>query len=124
MSMRERMLAVIGDGAPDRVPFVQYSGMAAPNEEVWAKIGSENIGVLTWCSAHRFERPHCRIEQEDISRNGRRGRRNTMVTPVGSLTEEKLLVPDMGGVTGFAKHYVETIDDYKGKHSVNQFSGG
>ena len=113
MNMRERMLAVIRGYKPDRVPFVKYDTIAAPNEKIWDKIGKDNMGLLRWCTAHRFEHPNCHFEQEEIIRNGKRGWRNTMFTPAGSLFEEKLLVPNMGNVTGFAKHYIETLNDYK-----------
>lgn len=112
MNIRERMLAVVREAKPDRVPFVQYDNLAAPNEKIWDKIGKDNMGVLRWCTAHRFEHPNCHFEREEITRDGQCGWRNTMVTPAGSLFEEKLLVPNMGGVTGFAKHYVKTVDDY------------
>jgi hypothetical protein len=110
--MRERMLAVIRQQTPDRVPFVQYDGLAAPNEEVWDLVGKENIGVLRWCSAYWFEHDNCRIEREEIRIDGRQGYRNTLVTPRGELYEEKLCVPELTGVMGFRKHYVETVDDY------------
>jgi hypothetical protein len=113
MNMRERMLAVIQGRMPDRVPFVQYDSCAAPNAEIWDAIGKNNMGILRWCAAHRFEHPNCRFEQEEINVEGRVGWRNTLVTPAGSLYEEKLAVPGLPGVTGFRKHYVETIDDYR-----------
>ena len=102
MNMRERMLAVIREGKPDRVPFVQYDNMTAPNEEIWDKIGKDNMGILRWCGVHRYEHPNCRFEHEEITRDGIRGSRNTLVTPAGSLFEERLLVPNMGDVSGFA----------------------
>jgi hypothetical protein len=39
MTMRERMLAVLQGREHDRVPFVQYEDLAAPDEEVWSVIG-------------------------------------------------------------------------------------
>ena len=112
MNMRERMLAVIRRGRLDRVPFVQYDNTAGPNETIWNVIGRDNMGLLRWCAAHRFEHPNCRFESEQITRNGQPGWRNTLVTPAGNLQEDKLLVPNMGGVTGFAKHYVQNAEDY------------
>ena len=40
------MLAVVQGREQDRVPFVQYSNLAAPNEEIWSVIGRENMGLL------------------------------------------------------------------------------
>ena len=112
MNMRERMLAVVRGGELDRVPFVQYGNVGGPNEDIWARIGRDNMGVLRWCGVHAFQTPNCRIDTEEISCNGQKGWRNTLLTPAGSLTEEKVLVPEMGGVQGFAKHYVERVEDY------------
>ena len=113
MNMKERMLAVIRGEKPDRVPFVQYSSIAGPNEEIWKQIGQENMGLLQWCGVHRSEAPNCRFEHEELVRDGQPVWRNTLVTPEGKITEERIRVPSMGGVTAFAKHYIETTDDYR-----------
>jgi hypothetical protein len=113
MNMRERMLAVIRGEEHDRVPFVQYDGCGGPTLEVWKKIGADNMGILRWCSAHRFEHPNCRFEREEIAIDGKPGVRNTLITPKGSLTEERPFVPSMGGVAGYKKHYVERVEDYQ-----------
>lgn len=112
-TMRERMLAVIRGQSLDRVPFVQYDNIAAPNYEVWARIGRNQMGILRWCSAHRFEHPHCRFEQEEAVFDGRRGWRNILITPLGNLVEERVYIPSMGKVQGFRKRYVQTLDDYR-----------
>lgn len=113
MNMRERMLAVVRGEEHDRVPFVQYDNNGGPTEEVWKRIGVDNMGILRWCSAHRFEHPNCRFEREEIAIDGKPGVRNTLITPNGSLTEERPFVPSMSGVAGYAKHYVERPQDYQ-----------
>ena len=55
LTMRERILAVIQGKELDRVPFVQYDHMAAPNKEIWSEIGRENLGILRWVQIHRME---------------------------------------------------------------------
>lgn len=111
MTMRERMLAVVQGRMPDRVPFVQYNGLAAPNEEIWSVIGRENMGLLRWSAVHKTETPNCRVDSEPIEVNGVRGVRNTLHTPKGSLWEEKLIEPTFGtGAT--RKHYVQEREDY------------
>jgi hypothetical protein len=85
MTNRERLLAIIEGCEVDRMPFVQYSGIAAPDEEVWALIGRDNMGLLTWCGLHAVEHPNCRFEGEDFETNGRPMRRSTLHTPAGSL---------------------------------------
>lgn len=113
MNMKQRMMSVIRGEKPDRVPFVQYSGIAGPNEEIWKLIGRDNMGLLQWCSAHRFEHKHCRFEQENFTRNDQNCWRNILITPKGKIYEERVLVPSMGGVSTFAKHYVEKVEDYQ-----------
>jgi len=104
------MLAVIEGRPHDRVPFVQYSGIAAPNDEVWAVIGRKNMGVLAWCGLHRFESPNCRFEQEEAEINGRPGMRRVLHTPEGSLTEESVKA---AVASAKCKHFVTHPDDYE-----------
>ena len=110
--MRERMLAVVQGRAHDRVPFIQYSGLAAPNEEIWAVIGRENMGLLAWTGAHTTASPHCRFVTEDIVLNGHKGFRTTLHTPEGSLFEERLYEPTYG-TSAAASHYVKEPEDYR-----------
>jgi len=111
MTMRERMLAVIRGREGDRVPFVQYANIAAPNEDVWAEIGRENMGALRWTAIHRLEHTDCREHKESFERNGLPGERRILETPRGTLTEERLFEPTYG--TGSTKkHFVTSPEDY------------
>lgn len=112
MSMRERMLAFVQGRDHDRVPFVQYSGIAAPNQEVWNLVGRGNIGLLQWSAVHRLETPHCRFVTEDIVRDGKRGFRRVLITPEGELSEERLVEPTFG-TSSAATHFVKAPDDYR-----------
>jgi len=111
MTNRERILAVIEERELDRVPFVQYSGIVN-NEEVWALVGRDNVGLLQWTALHTLQSPHCRIETEDIEIDGRPGVRHTLITPIGALTEERLYEPAYHS-TAAHKHYVQEISDYQ-----------
>jgi hypothetical protein len=111
MTMRERMLAVLRGRPQDRVPFVQYSGIAAPNEEVWARVGRGRVGLLQWCSVHRVEHPNCRFEHEDFERDGQRLRRTTLHTPAGSLWEERAFEEGYGS-SSIRRHFVQGPSDY------------
>ena len=111
MTMRERMLAVVEGREHDRVPFVQYGGLAAPDEEIWAQIGRGNMGLLRWTSVHRIETPNCRFETEDIVCDGKKGFRRTLHTPAGQLHEERLVEPTYG-TSAAASHFVKEPDDY------------
>lgn len=111
MTMRERMLAVVQGHEHDRVPFVQYSGIAGvSNEETWSVIGRENMGLLEWCGFHYFEHPNCHIEHEEFNIDGRKGTRSTLHTPEGILTDEKL---NAAIASASYKHYVTEPDEYK-----------
>ena len=110
MTMKERMLAVVENREHDRVPFVQYSGIGSPNEEVWSVIGRENMGLLSWCGIHRSEHPNCRFENEDFEADGRSGTRRKMHTPEGTLTEERL---NAAISSASSKHFITEPDDYK-----------
>jgi len=112
MNMRERMLALIKRREHDRVPFVQYSNAAAPNEEIWSLIGRENMGILTWSRPYRFEHPNCRFEREEIERSGLTGYRTILHTPEGKLVEERFLEPTYG-TSSVSKHFVRAPDDYR-----------
>ncbi|MBI3920629.1 MAG: hypothetical protein HY318_04340 [Armatimonadetes bacterium] len=112
MSMRDRMLAVIEGRKHDRVPFVQYDGLAAPNAEVWSVIGRENMGVLRWSGVHTIETPNCRFESEDIPDNGSRGSLITLITPAGVLTEKRFYEPVYGS-SAVHEHYVKEPEDYE-----------
>lgn len=112
--MRRRMLAVVQGRPIDRVPFVQYSGLAGPDEEIWSVVGRENMGLLRWCwcGFARIESPHCRFEQVDLERDGRKGFRQTLHTPEGSLWQERLIEPTYG-TSAAREHFVKEPKDYK-----------
>jgi hypothetical protein len=111
MTNRERILAVIQGTDLDRVPFVQYSGIAAPNDEVWAQIGRDSMGVLQWSALHAVHAPNCRTVSEPIEIGGRRAVRHTLITPAGALTEERLYEPTYN-TTAAHKHYITDVTDY------------
>lgn len=106
------MLAFVRGREQDRVPFVQYTGMVAPNQEVWDAIGRDSMGLLQWAGVHRFETPHCRFATEEIVLNGRRGFRRTLTTPEGALSEERLIEPALGS-SAAATHFVKAPEDYR-----------
>lgn len=111
MTMKERILAIVKGGEVDEVPFVQYSNLAAPNEEIWDEIGRENMGVMRWTKLYRIERPNCRETAEPIEHDGLKGQRTVAETPRGALTQVKLFEPAYG--TGATReHFVKTAEDY------------
>jgi len=105
------MVAVIRGQPHERVPFVQYSGIAAPDEEVWAHLGPERMGILQWTAVHRVEHPHCRLVSEDSEADGQRFRRTTLHTPAGSLWEERAFESAYGS-SAIRRHFVQEPRDY------------
>lgn len=109
--MRERLLAVVQGRELDRVPFVQYHNIAAPNEDIWAVIGRENMGTLHWCTTYDFDLGENSYEMVEIERNGLKGISTTIHTPRGSLNEVKLIDPALGS-HAIREHYVKEPNDY------------
>jgi len=112
MTNRERMLAVVRGEMPDRVPFAQYCGGGGPDEEIWAAIGREKMGLLAWVRPHRFENEKCTVETEPIERDGLAGTRSVMHTPAGELTSVSLSEPVLNS-SHIAEHFVQTPADYR-----------
>jgi hypothetical protein len=111
MTMKERILAVLRGEEIDQVPFIQYDGIAAPNEVIWSVLGRNNMGLLRWSKVHRFVHPNCHVRVETIHREGLWGERTILYTPAGELTEERLFEPTYG-TASVKKHYVEKPEDY------------
>jgi len=108
MTMRERMLAVIEGRDHDRVPLVQYWDCVAPNEDVWALVGRENMGVLHGVMLFRLESPNCKLDTEEIEVDGKTVYRTTLRTPQGTLCQEQVHAAEGIATT---KHYVATPED-------------
>jgi hypothetical protein len=111
-TMRERMLAVVRQQEVDRVPFVQYSGLAGPDQGAWDLVGRDQLGILQWCGAWSVTQPHCRYEGARAEIDGKPGLRNTIHTPKGSLTEERLIEPVFNSSAAH-RHYVRQPADYE-----------
>lgn len=112
MTMRERIIAVVLGRELDRVPFVTYDNLGAPNEEVWAKIGRGNMGILRWTTLHRLVHPNCRFVTEDIAGDRARVSRRTLCTPAGELAELRGFEPAFGSAH-IHEHFVKAPGDYR-----------
>lgn len=111
MTNRERIFGVLRRTGIDRVPFIQYDGMVAPNEELWNALGRDKVGVLRWCRAFLKESDDCTMESVDIQQNGLSGVRRTVTTPHGSMVEERFRSPGLG-VLAASRHFVQEDADY------------
>ena len=96
MTMRERLWAFAQGREHDRVPFAQYAGCGGPEEEIWAEVGRENMGVLQWIFFQQFVTPNCRLETEDIIYDSKKAFRRTLFTPKGQLDEVRMIEPALG----------------------------
>lgn len=105
------MLAFVQGRELDRVPFVQYSGIGAPDDDVWSVVGRENMGVLRWSAVHSSQTPNCSWEQEEVFQNGLRGVQGAIRTPAGPLTELKLFDPTLN-TPATREHFIKEPDDY------------
>ena len=112
LTMRERIRAVVQLGELDQVPFVQFDNMVAPNEEVWAEIGREELRLLRWTRLHRIEYPNCQVHTETFERDGLQGTRDTIHTPRGSLRAERLHEPAFN-TASTKEHCVKEPEDYE-----------
>ena len=112
MTMRERMLSILRREMPDEVPFVQYDGAAARNEEIWELVGRENMGILRWSRLHEHVHGNTEFAEEDFFWKGLRGKSKSIITPKGRLTKDVVYEPALH--TEFIiNHYVKTVSDYE-----------
>ena len=111
MTMKERMLAVIKGRKIDKVPFVQYYPIN-PHEDAWAVVGRDNLGLLKWTQVHQFITPDCDFETINFERNGIRGERHIIHTPVGCIFEEMFFEKIIGGAS-IKKHFIKEKKDYE-----------
>lgn len=111
MTNRERIRALIRGRELDRVPFLQYTGLAGPDDEIWAAIGRDRLGLIRWSRVHRLETPNCRVETTHTERDGRRISVTTMTTPAGTLVKELHRDPAAGSYFP-VRRFVNTESDY------------
>lgn len=111
MTMRQRMLNLVRREEVDRVPFVTYSGVAAPDDEVWELIGRDQMGILRWTMPYRLDRPNCRSTEEPLTRGGLEGLRTTIETPRGTMVSERFFEPTYH-TASISRHFVTEPGHY------------
>ena len=111
MTKRERIHRLVRGLPIDRVPFAQYSNIAAPNGEIWRTVGRRNMGLILWSRVHRIRYERSTIEEQRFEEDGRPGVRNVWHTPEGDLTRERLIEPAYG-TSSARKHFVSDLADY------------
>ena len=110
MTFKERFLAFIQGRPHDQVPFMIYD-MMIPTETLDSVLGPNRIGLLRWSAVHRVVSPNCRFSIEPFTAGGLRWERRALVTPKGTLYEEKAFEPayDSGSIRS---HFVKEPADY------------
>jgi len=110
MTFKERFLALLQGRPMDQVPFMIYD-MMLPTDALDRVLGPDRIGLLRWSVVHRIVSPNCRMVVEPFTDAGLRWERRTLVTPVGTLYEEKAFEPayDTGSIRS---HFVKEPKDY------------
>lgn len=111
MTMRQRMLNLVRGDEVDRVPFVSYCGVAAPDEEVWDLIGRDQMGLLRWTMPYRLDHPNCPSTEEPLTRDGLEGIRTTIETPRGPMVSERFFEPTYH-TASISRHFVTEPADY------------
>lgn len=111
ITMRERILSIVEGRRPDRVPFVKYRGLVAPNDEVWSVLGRDNIGLLQWLNLYSYETPHCSWESETFEHDGAPCFRQTLHTPEGLLVQEGSIQPTYG-IWVPVRRFIREPEDY------------
>lgn len=112
MTNRERIHAFLRGRPHDRVPLAAYSEILAPDQEAWALLGRENLGLICWSWAHRFDYGPCAFEQQEFETGGRKAYRNIWHTPEGDMVEECRVEPEYGSSQA-SKHFVTEPADYR-----------
>jgi hypothetical protein len=110
-NVSQRFLSFLQGSELDQVPFMMYDGVI-PLDEVWQEFGKGRIGLLRWSAVHKVETPHCKFVTEESQRDGKRLERNTLYTPKGSISEERLYEPVYNSPS-IRKHYIEEAQDYE-----------
>jgi len=112
ITMKDKMIAFFRNEQIDRIPFVHVDNLVGKNEEIWSEIGRENMGLTRWSRIHRFQSINCKTVSEKLEKNGLKGIRNTIITPIGNLFEDKYFDPAYMS-EAYSKHFIVDESDYK-----------
>lgn len=110
LTNRERMLRILRGGDLDRIPFVHHNCLAAPNDEIWKLLGRDKMAISKWTNVHRCENDVCKRFQEKLVINGKEITRDTIVTPKGTIFQDKAPIAAYH-TEGYVKHFVENEED-------------
>ncbi len=112
MTIRERIIAAMTWGQPDRVPLTVYEWIL-PRGERERRLRELGVGLITRLPPHRVTHRAVEIVSREYQENGRKFIRRTIKTPVGESWQ--LLEPDLayGTSNWIHEHFIKGPDDYR-----------
>ncbi len=111
MTIRDRILAAMTWGQPDRVPLTLYDWML-PRGATERRLRGLGVGLITRLPPHRVVHQDVEILTHEYQENGRTLIRRTIKTPVGESWQ--LLEPDPAyGTSNWThEHFIKGPSDY------------
>lgn len=86
MTPRERVLAVLTGGQPDRVPFT-WKMPYERRGQIERELRSDGMALIWRCEVVKVERPNVEVIRHEFRDHGRPYLRETFRTPVGQLSQ-------------------------------------
>jgi len=111
LDIRERILAAMTGGEPDRVPLTVYEFMM-PRGYNERRLREQGVGLIVRMPGSRLSHRQVEFIHHEYWENGERRIRRTLRTPVGEVWQT--LAPDAAyGSTWIIEHYIKRPQDYR-----------
>ena len=112
MNTKERILAALEWGEPDRVPLTIYDWML-PRGMTERRLRESGVGLITRLPAHRVQHRQVEFISREYQQNGHKLTRRTIHTPVGEVWQT--LEPDEAYETSnwIKEHFIKGPEDYR-----------
>jgi len=111
MTIRERILAALTWGQPDRVPLTVYDSLL-PRGTTERRLREAGVGLVTRPPAHRVEHREVEIVTREYFENGRKLMRRSIGTPVGEVWQTIEPDPGYGTSNWIHEHFIRKPEDY------------
>jgi hypothetical protein len=110
MTIRERLMATLRGGAPDRIPWNIYTHLL-PQTEAGRELHARGLGFMSGCVPFRTIPEQVTIRENQSQVGGLPLIQKTIETPAGTLTEEAVIEPHHGS-RWIRKFFVAGPADY------------
>jgi len=112
LNTKERILAALEWGEPDRVPLTIYDWML-PRGMTERRLRESGVGLITRLPAHRVQHRQVEFITREYQQNGHKLTRRTIHTPVGEVWQT--LEPDEAYETSnwIKEHFIKGPEDYR-----------